>query len=110
MLAIETVAPTDDSRMFSPISTAPSNSVKVPRTLLTMRWRTLKPTTEWLGSMVQVPAVRPGVEMVLTALDVLICFSRLVEVSTSTEREHGCAFNYSRAGREPMESGPRPKL
>ena len=33
----------------------PSNFVNWPRTLL-IRWRTVKPTSEWLGSIVQVPA------------------------------------------------------
>lgn len=39
---------------------APVKSLKVPRTLLTMRWRTEKPTVEWTVSMAQVPAVRLG--------------------------------------------------
>src|SRR5205823_3221928 len=56
MLAMETVALTDESRTLSPISMVPSNSVNVPRTLLTMRWRTVKPTTEWLWGRARVLA------------------------------------------------------
>jgi hypothetical protein len=49
---------TRDSAGSSVVTISPENSVKLPRTLL-IRWRTLKPTAEWLGSMVQVPAFRP---------------------------------------------------
>ena len=41
---------------------APLNVPKVPRTLLTIRWRTENPMDEWTGSMVHVPALRPVVE------------------------------------------------
>ncbi|GAY15466.1 hypothetical protein MSZK_21920 [Mycobacterium sp. shizuoka-1] len=38
--------------------TAPLNVPKVPRTLLTTRWRTEKLIDEWTGSIAQVPALR----------------------------------------------------
>ena len=38
----------------------PVKPVNVPRTFDTIRWRTVKETSEWAGSMAQVPAVRPG--------------------------------------------------
>ena len=37
-----------------PVVRLPSNLVNWPRTL-PIRWRTVKPTSEWLASMVQVP-------------------------------------------------------
>lgn len=33
----------------------PSNSVKAPRTLVTMAWRATKPISVWLGSIVYCP-------------------------------------------------------
>ena len=45
-------------RRIAPGAISPENSVNRPRTLL-IRWRTLKPTSECAGSMVQVPATRP---------------------------------------------------
>ena len=39
----------------SVVTMLPSNFSNWPRTLV-IRWRTVKPTSEWLGSMVQVPA------------------------------------------------------
>lgn len=50
------VAFTADSRGSSPVTIVPSNVPKRPRTLLTIRCRTVKPTLLWAGSMVQVPA------------------------------------------------------
>ena len=43
--------------------TEPVKSVNRPRTLLIMRWRALKPTTEWLVSTFQVPGVRSESEL-----------------------------------------------
>ncbi len=51
---------------------APLNVSKLPRTLLTMRWRTEKPMVECTGSMAQVPVLRP----VLTAAVMGVSFSR----------------------------------
>jgi hypothetical protein len=38
----------------------PSNLANEPRTLLTIKWRTEKPTFEWIGSMAHVPETKPG--------------------------------------------------
>ena len=50
------VALTLESTGDSPVTISPLNSLNLPRTLLTIMWRTEKPTSEWTGSMVQVPA------------------------------------------------------
>jgi len=52
-------AVTEDAAGSSAICSAPLNVRNVPRTLLTMRCRTVKDTSEWLGSMVQVPVCSP---------------------------------------------------
>ena len=57
-------ASTLESSGFSPMVMVPSKVLKEPLTLLTIRCRTLKPTSEWTGSMVQVPATRPGTSTV----------------------------------------------
>jgi hypothetical protein len=44
---------------------APEKFSKVPRTLLTTRCRTVKPTFEWTGSMAQVPVDRGAVTLVV---------------------------------------------
>ena len=49
------MASTLESSGSSPVTNVPENSVNLPFTLLTIRWRTLKPTSEWVGSMVHVP-------------------------------------------------------
>ena len=54
-------ASTLESSGFSAMVMVPSKVLKVPLTLLTIRCRTLKPTSEWTGSMFQVPATRPGI-------------------------------------------------
>ena len=51
------LASTDDSNGFSPVTKVPENSLKRPLTLLTMRWRMLNPTSEWVWSMDQVPGM-----------------------------------------------------
>ena len=53
------------------VTIVPEKSAKVPRTLL-IRCRTVKPTVEWLGSTVQVPATRP----VPTSSAVMVLSSR----------------------------------
>ena len=50
------VAVTLESRADSPVTMSPLKTLNLPRTLLTIMWRTEKPTSEWTGSMVQVPA------------------------------------------------------
>ena len=52
-----TVASTLESRGFSPVTKVPENSVNLPFTLLTIRWRTLNPTSEWVGSMAHAPGM-----------------------------------------------------
>jgi hypothetical protein len=47
MLAVTVEASGSGARVSSPWK-----RVKWPRTLLTMRWRTVKATSEWPGSMV----------------------------------------------------------
>ena len=47
---------TEDSSGFSAVTMLPENSANRPRTFVTTRWRTTKPTSEWAGSMSQVPA------------------------------------------------------
>src|SRR5207248_5034115 len=54
------VALTRESSGFSPVVMSPLNTLNFPRTLLTIMWRTEKPTSEWTGSIVQVPATYPG--------------------------------------------------
>lgn len=54
------VAFTDESERFSAMTSSASKRLKVPRTLLTIMWRTLKETSEWVGSIDQVPGTRPG--------------------------------------------------
>jgi hypothetical protein len=39
----------------SPTTIAPPNFSNLPRTLLTIKWRTEKLTDEWAGSIAQVP-------------------------------------------------------
>ncbi len=51
-----TVAVTCESSRFSPVTISPEKVWKLPRTLLTIMCRTLKPTVEWEASMSQVPA------------------------------------------------------
>ena len=53
----------------------PSNVSNWPRTLL-IRWRTVKPTSEWLGSMVQVPAT----ESVPVAMSVVMVMGSVLLV------------------------------
>ncbi len=66
------------SARVSPVVTVPSKVSNWPRTLV-IRWRTVKPTSEWLGSMVQVPATRPGTEVLVGAVVVMGSSSRIVE-------------------------------
>src|SRR5215472_646658 len=54
-------AVTEDSSGFSPVTISPENVRNLPRTLLTIMWRAVKPTSEWTGSIDQVPATYPGV-------------------------------------------------
>ena len=58
-----TLASTVDCSGSSAMVTVPVKSVKRPRTLLIMRWRALKPTTEWLVSTFQAPGVRSASEL-----------------------------------------------
>ena len=51
------VAVTLESSGDSPVTMLPPNEVNLPRTLLTIMWRTEKPISEWIGSIVQVPAM-----------------------------------------------------
>ena len=53
-----TVALTVVPARGDPTSTVAVKSLKVPRTLATMRCRAVKDSSLWLGSMVQVPGVR----------------------------------------------------
>ena len=53
MVAVAVVSPS-----VEPVTSVPSKVSNWPRTLL-IRCRTVKPTSEWEGSMVQVPAMRP---------------------------------------------------
>jgi len=50
----------------------PDASVKRPRTLVPMRWRAIKPTSVWAGSMVYTPAL--GRVAVLVVLVMLVIF------------------------------------
>ncbi len=52
-----TEASTLESSGSSPVTKVPENSVNLPFTLLTIRWRTLNPTSEWVVSMVHVPGM-----------------------------------------------------
>ena len=52
-----TVAAAEESSGFGAVTMCPSNEVKRPRTLLTMRWRATKPMVEWTGSRSHVPAI-----------------------------------------------------
>ena len=49
-------AVTEESSGRSPVTMSPENSVNRPRTLLTIMWRTEKPTSECTGSMLHLPA------------------------------------------------------
>src|SRR5580704_4406478 len=53
-------AVTVESSGFSPVTISPEKVRNRPRTLLTIMWRAAKPTSEWTGSMDQVPATYPG--------------------------------------------------
>jgi hypothetical protein len=50
-------AVTEESSGSAPVTISPEKEVNLPRTLLTIMCRTLKPTSECTGSMVQVPAM-----------------------------------------------------
>ena len=50
-------AVTVDSSGFSAVTKLASKFSNTPFTLLIIRWRMLKPTSLWVGSMVQVPAL-----------------------------------------------------
>ena len=60
MEARSTVAVTDDDSGSAAVTISPSKLVKRPRTLLTMRCRTVKDTSECTGSIAQEPATQPG--------------------------------------------------
>ena len=49
------MAVTVESRGLSAVTISPSKEANLPRTLLTIMWRTEKPTSECTGSMVHVP-------------------------------------------------------
>ncbi len=51
------VTVTCESVTTSRVSMVPLKRVNLPRTLLTIRWRTVNATSEWTGSMSQVPVV-----------------------------------------------------
>src|SRR2546423_9025955 len=73
------VAVTWDSSGFSPVTTSPLNVVNLPRTLLTIMCRTEKPTSEWTGSIVQVPATYPGsvsVAMLISSLHLWLTYQQ----------------------------------
>ena len=61
MLAAWRVTSTEESRGASAMVTAPSNSLKRPRTLLTIRCLALKPTLVWLASITYRPATGTSV-------------------------------------------------
>jgi hypothetical protein len=44
-----------ESSRDSPVTISPLKEVNLPRTLLTIMWRTENPISEWVGSIVQVP-------------------------------------------------------
>src|SRR6476660_9866571 len=64
MEAMSMVASTEEVRGSSATVIEPVKPVKVPRTFDTIRWRTVKETSEWAGSMFQLPAVSRGVTVV----------------------------------------------
>src|SRR3954464_15848504 len=86
MLAASTSATTEDSSTFSATVMVPVTLAKRPLTLLTIMWRTTKPTSECEGSIVQVPVVRPG--RVVTVL-VLMSLLWLVGVCGPWDRGPG---------------------
>ena len=47
---------TVDCSGSAPVVNVPSTFSNLPRTLLTIMCRTLKPTSEWMGSIAHVPA------------------------------------------------------
>ncbi len=50
-------AVTEESVGFSAVTIVASNVVNLPLTLLTIMWRTLKATSEWVASIFQVPTL-----------------------------------------------------
>jgi hypothetical protein len=56
MEASSMVAVTEEASGSGSRVSSPWKRVKWPRTLLTIRWRTVKATSEWPGSIVKVPA------------------------------------------------------
>jgi hypothetical protein len=54
-LAMAMTTSTCESFISSPTMTAPRTSVKWPRTLVNMRWRPVKATSVWPGSISQTP-------------------------------------------------------
>src|SRR3954451_25089146 len=86
---------------FSPVTIWPSNFSNRPRTLL-IRWRAVNPISEWLGSMLQVPA---GMLVLCRAVlmgsppeDAVCCvFNCLPNVTAS-----GSIFNYETCKLVPM--------
>src|SRR5215213_3202092 len=71
MLATLALASTDDWSTSSATVIVPDTSAKRPLTLLTIRCRTTKPTSEWLGSTFQVPGVRPSIVVMKCSFGVL---------------------------------------
>ncbi len=51
------VTDTEDSLGSSAVTISPSTPSKRPRTFDTPKWRTVNETSEWLGSMAQVPVM-----------------------------------------------------
>src|SRR6266498_6168683 len=59
------VAVTRESSGLGAVTISPSKRLKCPRTLLTIMWRTVNEAFEWTGSIVQVPAMYPGISTVV---------------------------------------------
>ena len=67
-------------------------SLKWPRTLLTMRWRVVKPTVEWEGSMVQDPVA--GTERPSTTRTESLAVESVLVVSVDMVESPGsCSLN-----------------